>query len=77
MATKQTASSGAHVGDMIEVRGIHGESARRGEIVELLGREGHEQYRVRWDEQRESIVYPAGGVVITPGPGRGASGAGR
>ena len=77
MATKQTASSGAHVGDMIEVRGIHGESARRGEIVELLGREGHEHYRVRWDEQHESIVYPADGVVITPGPGRGASGAWR
>ncbi len=68
MATEQTASSGAHVGDKIEARGIHGESARRGEIVELLGHEGHEHYRVRWDEQHESIVYPADGVVITAGP---------
>jgi hypothetical protein len=77
VATKQTASGGAHVGDKIEARGIHGESARRGEIVELLGREGHEHYPLRWDKQHESIVYPADGVVITPGPRRRASRAGR
>lgn len=35
---------------------------RRGQILEVLGSPGHEQYRVRWDEQHESIVYPAGGV---------------
>lgn len=35
---------------------------RRGQILEVLGSPGHEHYRVRWDEQHESIVYPAGGV---------------
>ena len=69
MATEDTTSE-AHVGDWIETRGIHGEPPRRGEIVELLGREGHEHYRVRWDEQHESILYPADGVTVTPGPGR-------
>ena len=54
----------ARVGDWIEARGIHGEPARSGEIVEVLGREGHEHYLVRWDEQHESILYPADGVVI-------------
>jgi len=54
-----------HVGDWIEARGLHGQPARRGQIVELLGRAGHEHYRVRWDEQHESIVYPADGIVIT------------
>ena len=52
------------VGDSIETRGTHGPPARRREIVELVGGEGHEHYRVRWDEQHESIVYPADGVVI-------------
>jgi Domain of unknown function (DUF1918) len=65
MTNDQPAST-PRVGDLIETRGIHGQPARRGEIIELLGREGHEHYRVRWDEQHESIVYPADGVVIVP-----------
>jgi len=72
MTARPASSGGAQVGDLIEARGIHGESARRGEIIELLGREGHEHYRVRWDEQHESIVYPADGVVIIPGPSQRA-----
>ncbi len=54
----------AGVGDVLETRGIHGEAARRGEILEILGEPGHEHYRVRWDEQHESIVYPADGVQV-------------
>jgi len=49
---------------------VHGQAPRRGEILEVLGREGHERYRVRWDERHESIVYPAHGVIVTPGPNR-------
>ena len=33
--------------------------------MEILGRAGHEHYRVRWDEQHESTLYPADGVIIT------------
>jgi hypothetical protein len=65
MANTRLASM-ARVGDWIEARGLHGRPARRGEIVELLGSAGHEHYRVRWDEQHESIVYPTEGVIITP-----------
>jgi len=65
MAPAETPRS-VHVGDWIEAHGVHGQPARRGQIVELLGRAGHEHYRVRWDEQHESIVYPADGIVITP-----------
>jgi len=54
----------ARVGDWLEARGVHGESSRRGQITEILGRPGHEHFRVRWDEQHESIVYPADGVTI-------------
>ena len=67
VATAKTSThSHARVGDWIEARGVHGRAARRGEIIELLGREGHEHYRVRWDDQHESIVYPADGVIVIP-----------
>ncbi len=64
MATTQTTNG--HVGDWIEARGIYGQPARRGQIIELLGADRHERYRVRWDEKHESILYPADGVVIIP-----------
>lgn len=57
-------SAAARVGDWLETRGIHGEPGRRGQIIEVLGGPGHEHYKVRWDEQHESIVYPADGVRI-------------
>jgi hypothetical protein len=76
MATKNTASS-AHVGDWIEAHGLPGQPSRRGQIVELLGHAEHRHYRVRWDEQRESILYPADGVIITPQHGRRAQRASR
>jgi hypothetical protein len=66
MTTSETSGSDAHVGDWIEARGLYGQAPRRGEILELLGRDQHERYRVRWDEKHESILYPADGVVIIP-----------
>lgn len=50
---------------------MHRQAPRRGKLLEVLGREGHGHYRVRWDEQYESIVYPADGVIVTPGAARG------
>lgn len=71
MAAATTPRDG-HVGDWVEVRGLHGHPSRSGEIVEALGCEGHEHYRVRWSERCESILYPDDGVTIMPGdlPGR-------
>lgn len=69
MTPRPTTSSAARrvrVGDWIEARGLPGRPSRRGEIVELLGRPGHEHFRVRWDERHESIVYPADGVIVVP-----------
>jgi hypothetical protein len=54
----------ASAGDWLETHGIHGEGVRRGEILEVLGSPDHVRYRVRWDEQHESIVYPADGVTV-------------
>ncbi|HTU94285.1 MAG TPA: DUF1918 domain-containing protein [Solirubrobacteraceae bacterium] len=61
----------AKPGDWVHVRGISGQSGREGQILEVLGRPGHEHYRVRWDEQHESILFPADGVTVTPGTHRG------
>lgn len=56
----------ARPGDWIEARGIHGEPPRRGEVLEVLGAPGHEHFRVRWDEEHESIFFPADGVSVIP-----------
>jgi hypothetical protein len=60
----QRPTAGARPGDRIEVRGIPGAPARQGKILEILGRPGHQHFRVRWDEARESLLYPTEGAVI-------------
>jgi hypothetical protein len=52
----------AFKGDWIEVSAIGGGVSRRGQIVEVLGGPGHRHYRVRWDEQHESLHFPADGT---------------
>jgi hypothetical protein len=64
--TNVKVQSEAKVGDQLETHGIHGEPAKRGKILEVLGRSGHERYRVRWDDGHESIVFPADGVNVIP-----------
>ena len=54
----------AQPGDWIEVSGLPGRPPRRGQVTELLGTGAHEHYRVRWDEQHESIFFPTEGVRI-------------
>ena len=54
-ATKRIGSEG----DWLEARGLPGWPTRRGQILEVIGRPGHERYRVRWDEKHESIVFPS------------------
>ena len=61
---EQQQRSRAQAGDSLEVNGIPGYPARRGEIVEVLGRPGHQHYRVRWDEQHESLHFPAQGTTV-------------
>ena len=40
------------------------EHERTGLILEVLGSPGHERYRVRWDEEHESIYYPGSDTTI-------------
>ena len=53
------------IGDLIEIGGQHlGESRRTGEILEVLGLPGHEHYRVRWEDGRETLFYPSGHASV-------------
>jgi hypothetical protein len=41
-----------------------GASAQTGEILEVLGESDRKHYRVRWEDGKESIVYPSSDAVI-------------
>jgi hypothetical protein len=41
-----------------------GEARRIGEILELLGEAGHEHYRIRWDDEHESVFYRSSDATI-------------
>jgi hypothetical protein len=60
----------ARPGDWVEVHQIGGGAPRRGQVLEVLGQPGHEHYRVRWDEEHESIHFPADGTVVLREAGR-------
>jgi Domain of unknown function (DUF1918) len=63
MATQTSAKTRA--GDIVVVEGHRvGEGRRIGEILEVLGEPGREHYRVRWDDDHESVFYPSNDAVI-------------
>jgi hypothetical protein len=55
---------GAAAGDWLEVAGLPGRPARRGHVLQVLGRPGHEHYRVQWDEEHESLFFPTDGAHV-------------
>jgi hypothetical protein len=60
--------------DVVKTSGRHvGDTGRTGEIVAVLGEEDHEHYLVRWEDGRESILYPGEGTTIHPCDGAGCS----
>jgi Domain of unknown function (DUF1918) len=60
-----TARTKTKPGDIVKVTRHHvGETARSGEILELLGDPDHERYRVRWDDGHESIFTPGSDTVV-------------
>jgi Domain of unknown function (DUF1918) len=61
-STRFAPSAGRGLGDF----GGHriGEARRIGEILEVLGEAGHDHYRVRWDDDHESVFYPSSDSTI-------------
>jgi hypothetical protein len=59
-------------GDVIE---IHPRStahaARSGVITAVLGDPGHEHFRVRWDEEHETLFWPGSDATVIRRPARG------
>jgi rRNA processing protein Gar1 len=55
----------ARRGDVVAVTAHHvGESERIGEILEVLGDAEHPHFRVRWEDDRETIFYPSNDSVV-------------
>ncbi len=59
----------AAVGDNITVRAAHqGESDRRGKIIEVHGKDGQPPYVVRWQDDHQSLFFPAADSVVEHHP---------
>ena len=72
MAPTTAHSPRVAVGDRLVVRAhFQGQPERDAEILEVLGSEGP-PYRVRWDDGRESIIFPGPDVFIEHFPNRRA-----
>ncbi len=55
----------AEPGDVIEVHAHRlGEHPRLGEILEVLESQGRVHYRVRWEDDRETVFYPGEDAVV-------------
>lgn len=69
MTTEQLAA--AKVGDVVQVAGHHvGDGPQTGEIVEVLGSGPHPHFRIRWENGRETILFPGSDIVLLGKPGR-------
>ena len=59
-------------GDVVVVHGhTTGDPGRTGVILEVLdAASGREHYRVRWDEEHESLYWPGSDATVRPGTRR-------
>ena len=54
-------------GDVVKTSGRRvGDAGRTGEIVAVLDEDDHQHYLVRWEDGRESILFPGEGITICP-----------
>ena len=63
--TKTVPTQQTRPGDLIVVDGHRvGEGRRIGEILEVFVTNSHEHYRVRWDDDHESLFYPSSDAMV-------------
>jgi hypothetical protein len=63
----------AKVGDRIVVESEKvGIAERRGEILEVVPHDPHPEYRVRWDDGRETSIRPHAGSIRIEAASTGA-----
>jgi hypothetical protein len=71
MGTTQKHLDEARPGDVVEVhRHWAGDGGRTGVILEVLGQPGHVHYRVKWDEEHESLFWPGPDATVRAGARR-------
>ncbi|MEV4741244.1 DUF1918 domain-containing protein [Streptomyces sp. NPDC049555] len=58
----------ATIGDRVRIKGRNvGMREQIGEIVEVRGRNGEPPYLVRFENGRETLIYPGPDCLIEPG----------
>jgi len=62
----------ARVGDSVEVNGLPGRPPKHGRIVDVLGVGEHVHFRVHWDDEHESLLYPTEGATVVHAAARRA-----
>lgn len=63
----QKATRHPRPGDVIQVHPRSTEHlAKTGVITEVLGEPGHEHFRVRWDEEHETLFWPGSDATVLP-----------
>jgi hypothetical protein len=61
----------AKQGDVVAIHGhTTGEPERTGVILEVIGDGEHQHFRVRWDEEHESLYWPGSDATVRPGSRR-------
>lgn len=55
----------ARAGDTVQVVGHRvGDAPASGEIVEVLGGPASTHFRIRWEDGRESLLYPGSDIAV-------------
>jgi Domain of unknown function (DUF1918) len=59
----------AQVGDHIVIETATLDTPRRrGEVIEVIGQDDREHYRVRWQDGHESVYFPGPDARVTTAP---------
>ena len=65
MAKQPARPTRATAGDVLVIAGHHvGQTQQLAEILEVLGEPGHEHFRVRWEDGRETTIYPGSDAIV-------------
>lgn len=65
MSEESGVSARAVAGDVLVIAGHRvGDAQQLAEILEVLGEPGHEHFRVRWEDGRETTIYPGSDAVV-------------